>query len=301
MEHRKIKGVIVPLLTPFDARGELDTGALRRLVDFLVARGVKGLFPGGTTGEGPLLSFEERRQLAEATVEAAAGRLPVIVHTGAITTRETLALTRHAQEIGAQAAGVIPPYFYRLSEEALFCHFQQIAAQTPDFPIYLYNNPSVTGNGLSMALVARLVERCPNIVGLKDSSGSLDTLSAGRAWRSGSFNTASGPDGLILAGAAIGLDACVSGNANVVPELVVALHDAATSGDLATARALQMTLNRVRAILGDGADLSLFKGVLARRGLPTGPVRAPLLQAPEQRVTECWQALAALGLALSPV
>ncbi len=301
MNNPKIKGVIVPLLTPFDAQGQVDAPAVKRLVDFLIARGVAGLFPGGTTGEGPLLTAQERRRLAETAVRAADGRAPVIVHTGAITTREAVELTCHARDIGAQAAALIPPYYYRYPDEAIFRHYAQVAEQAPDFPIYLYNNPHVTGAALSMALVAALVERFPNIAGLKDSSDSLDILAASLSWRGGAFNAASGNDGLLLGALAMGVDACVSGNANVVPELVVALYGAAARGDLETARALQAKLNRVRAILRDGADLSLFKGILTQRGLPLGAVRSPLLPASEAEITERWRALTALGLELTPV
>jgi 4-hydroxy-tetrahydrodipicolinate synthase len=296
-----IKGVIVPMLTPFDARGALDADATRRLVDYLIARGVKGLFPVGTTGEMPLLTVEERCRMAEMVVTAASGRIPVIIHTGSATTRQTIELTRHAQAIGANAAAMIPPYYYHYDDEAIFQHFAHVAEQTPDFSLYLYDNPAVTGNTITLDVIRRLVDRCPNIVGLKDSSGSLATLAASRQLRGGDFNTATGPDGLILAGAAMGIDACVSGNANVVPELVVALHAAATHGDLPRARELQATLDAVRAILRDGADLSLFKGVLAQRGLAVGTVRAPLMQAADTTITTCWQALTALNLELSPV
>lgn len=297
----KIKGVIVALLTPFDARGALDPDATWRLVDYLIARGVKGLFAVGTTGEMPLLTVEERCQMAASVVEAAARRVPVVIQTGSAATRQTIELTRHAQAIGADAAAIIPPYYYHYDDEALFQYFAQVAEQTPDFPIYLYNNPAVTCNTVTLSVLRRLIERYPNIAGLKDSSGTLATLAASRQLRDGSFNTATGADGLILAGAAMGIDACVSGNANVVPELVVALHAAATQGDLPRARELQATLDAVRAILGDGADLSLFKGVLARRGLAVGAVRAPLVQAPDATISACWQALTALNLDLSPV
>lgn len=295
-----IKGVIVPPITPFDEQGQISSGSIRRLVDFLVERGIHGLFPGGTTGEGPLLAMSERRQLAEAFVEATDGRIPVIVHTGAITTADTLELTRHAQVIGAQAAAILPPYFYHHTDEALLCHFDRVAMHVPDFPIYLYNNPSVAGNSISLKVATSLVESCPNIVGMKDSSSSLETLFALSSLRNGDFNTASGNDGQILMGIAMGFDACVSGNANVVPELVVALYHAAAEGNLELARELQRKVDAVRRILEDGADLSLFKGILAQRGLAVGAVRAPLLQAPEAVITQRWHALNALGLDLAP-
>ncbi len=226
--------------------------------------------------------------------------MPVIVHTGAITTAATLELTRHAQICGAQAAAIIPPFFYHHSDEALMGHFERIATQVPDFPLYLYNNPAVAGNNISLKLATRLIERCPNIVGMKDSSSSLETLFALSSLRNGDFNTASGNDGQILMGIAMGFDACVSGNANVVPDLVVALYNAALEGNLESARELQRKVDSVRRILEDGADLSLFKGILTQRGLAVGAVRAPLLQAPEAVITQRWHALNALGLDLAP-
>jgi len=297
----KIKGVIVPMVTPFDNQGNVDCAATTKLVNYLIECGVKGLYPAGTTGEGPLLTFSERYLLAETVVEAVDGRIPVIVHTGTPTTAETVELTQHAQKIGAQAAAIIPPYFFGHSNEALFKHYETVAIQVPDFPIYLYNNPGVGNNNqISFDLVSRLVESCPNIVGIKDSSGSLEMLTRLTYKFKGRFNTANGGDGQILMGAASGIDACVSGNANVVPELVVALQQAATAGDLPLARKLQQQMDQVRDLLGDGRDLSLFKGMLTRRGLAVGAVRAPLLQAPEAIIEQRWQALNALGLELIP-
>ena len=292
----RIKGVIVPLLTPFDHRGALDHGATEGLVQFLIERGIKGLLPCGTTGEGPLLLAEERRALAETVVRAANGRVPVIIHTGAITTREAIELTQHAQACGATGAALVTPFYFHFSDEALFRHFSQVCEAVPDFPIYLYNNPAVTGNYISAELVARLVEARPNIVGMKDSGGQLENLFRCVTLRDGTFNTASGNDGDLLAAMALGMDACVSGTANFIPELVTALFEAASSGDLDRARPLQQRLNTVRDILEDGRDLSLFKAVLGQRGLPVGAVRAPLLLAPEDVVRRKWIELQALDL-----
>jgi 4-hydroxy-tetrahydrodipicolinate synthase len=297
----KIQGVIAPMLTPFDSSGQIDADGTERLVEFLVSKGIAGLFPLGTTGEGPLLSPEERQQMAEWVVRFAAGRTAVIIHTGTITTSETIALTRHAREIGADAAAVVPPYFYRLSDTALYDHFAAVARAVPDFPIYLYNNPGVTPNILTTDLVFRLADAFPNILGLKDSSGSLATLFASASLQGGAFNTASGPDGLILAAQAIGVDACVSGNANYVPELVISIYEAGRRGDFETGRTLQATLDQVREIVGDGADLSLFKAMCARRGVPVGDVRAPLLKASAEKIEACWQALSSAGVILSSV
>lgn len=290
----RVQGVVVPLLTPYDGRGDFDAVKLRPLVDFLIERGVHGFFPGGSTGEGPLLSNDERRACCEAVVEAAAGRVPVIMQTGATTTVETLALTRHARESGAAAAALIAPYYYTHADETLIRHFCTVADAVPDFPIYLYNYPAVSSNSLSPALAAAVAERCPNVVGIKDSSGVLGNLVAYSRLRSGRFNTFSGSDGQALAALAVGADGCVSGNANVVPEIVVALYAAAAAGDLAAARRMQARLDRARQIMGDGGHLALFKGLLAHRGVELGDVRAPLPPAGPALIEERWAALEAL-------
>lgn len=290
MKRLKIEGVIVPLLTPL-REDKLDHDATAALIEHVIRHGVRGLFPLGTTGEGPLFTLAERKQFAEWVVQSADGRIPVIIHSGTITTAETIDLSRHARDAGADAVAVVPPYFFHLPDEAIYAHFAAVAMAVPDFPIYLYNNPGVTPNQLTTDLVIRLASAFPNIIGLKDSSGSLATLFASRGLQDGAFNTASGPDGLILAGQAIGLDACVSGNANIVPELVVALLNAAKAGDLEQGRSLQARLDEVRRIVGDGADLSLYKAVCARRGIPVGDVRAPLARASAQQISACWEQL----------
>jgi 4-hydroxy-tetrahydrodipicolinate synthase len=297
----KIQGVIVPFLTPFNGRGDVDLPAVRPLVDFLIERGVAGLFPGGTTGEGPLLTARERRQLAEAVVEAAGGRVPVIVHVGAISTPETAELAHQAQAAGADAVAIVAPYYYSYGDEALFRHFERVAAQVPDLPVYLYHNPFVGRSCLTVALFTRLVAEVPNVAGVKDSSSNLELVRAGIHLRGGGLNIISGDDGLVLAAMAIGADACVSGNSNVVPELVVALARAAAGGDLPRARQLQAKLDAVRTVLADGSDLSLFKGVLELRGVPAGKVRGPMLQVTEGKIRECWKALGTLDLDLVPV
>lgn len=109
-----VHGVICAMVTPFDAKGCVDFGATRQLVDFLLSHGVDALVPGGTTGEGMLLNLEERKALCEVVVEHVAGRAPVIVHTGCITTVDTIHLTSHAKSVGATAAAIITPYFYTL-------------------------------------------------------------------------------------------------------------------------------------------------------------------------------------------
>lgn len=294
----KIKGVIVPILTLYHPTDGVDRSAMGVLINYLIERGVHALFPGGTTGEGPLLSLKERMRLAEITVEAARDRVPVIVHTGAITTADTITLTRHAQSTGAQAAAIIPPFFYHHTDEGLIRHYETIAEQVPGFPLYLYNYPAVSNNTLTVDLVIELARRIPSLVGMKDSGGGLELLSACASIRDGQFNTASGSDRQILNAFQAGFDACVSGNANIIPELVVSLYHAAQVRDWATAKILQAKVDAVRHIMQDGSQLSLYKAILTRRGLSGGEARPPLLQAEEAQTAKCWKALVNLDIGI---
>lgn len=293
------RGVICPTVTPLKPKGDINPEMIGPLVDFLIGKGVAGIYPLGSTGEGPLFTTEERKAVAAATVEAVDGRVPVIVHTGAMTTAETIALTRHAQIIGADAASVITPWYFLHGEEALEAHYRAVFEAVSGFPVWLYNLPRFANNNLSAALVTRLAREYENCVGLKDSSGDLLTMCAVNHLQGGRFNTAIGPDNLILAGLALGLDCSVSGNSNHFPEIVVAIHEAFRAGDLAAAQTLQKQLKAASDVIGSAGWLTAVKGVLAARGLPVGGVRPPMLRASDEAIRACIAQLRALKVDLS--
>ena len=292
-----LRGVIPPIFTPFTYGGEaVDSDALGAHAGWLLEKGVHGLMPCGTTGEGPLLSSEERMQVLGVVLDVAAGRVPVVAHIGAATTAETVALALDAVDRGAAALSVVCPYYYRLPPPALVDHFVTVARAVSQAPVYLYNIPQLTGNALASALASEIVARAPNVVGIKDSAGNLQALKEYGTVDGGRFQVICGSDGLILPALRQGAVGCVSGNANVFPELVVGLFESYRLGQEARAEQLQATLDRVRSIMLDGRSIGLMKRMLEWRGPRAGSVRPPLPEVEDAAVRAAAQKLGDLGL-----
>ena len=291
-----IRGVICPIVTPFDAEDRIDYASLRQVVDFLLSRGVDGLMVGGTTGEGMLLSVDERKALCEAVVEHVAGRVPVMAHTGCMSTRDTVELARHAAAVGATAASVIVPYFFSLDDDSLFDHFVSVAGAVPDLPIFLYTFPGNARNDVSPALLSRLLRAAPNLVGIKSSNPDLVRLREYVEVGGEGFLVFCGVDGLMLPGLALGAKAQVSGNSNVFPETFRALYEAFMVGDMERARSWQGLVNRMRAVFRDGVTPAYFKAGLRLRGVPAGRVRPPLRELSPEELAEVERQLRALEL-----
>jgi dihydrodipicolinate synthase/N-acetylneuraminate lyase len=280
----KIQGVICPMTTPFKNDGQIDYPAVRQLVEFLVTHGVDWLMPAGTTGEGPLLSLEERKALAECVLQQSAGRTPVIVHTGCLATADTIELTRHAQAAGAMAASAITPYYYTFDDDALFNHFLSVARSVPGFPISMYSFPGNAKNAISLSLFQRLRGAVDNLVAIKLTDVDLvrfqEYVEAGGA----GFSPLSGVDGLALAALSVGSVGQVTGNANAFPEFFRALFDAFSAGNMEEARRQQKMINRIRAILKDAPVY--FKAALALRGIEGGRMRPPMRElTPDERLS----------------
>jgi 4-hydroxy-tetrahydrodipicolinate synthase len=265
------------MVTPFSDDGEaIPEQRLAAYCEFLIARGVAGLFAFGTTGEWPLLSEEERSRGARALVRLAAGKVPVIVHAGAHGTAQAVRLARTAREAGAAAASLISPPFYPLDEEALLAHFAAVARAVPDLPVFLYNLPEYAGNDITPGLLLRVARRADNVIGLKYSGDSLERFAGYRRAMGPDFSLFGGNDSLALRALEAGADGLVSGNASARPELLVGLHERFRQGDRAAAAEKQRQLDAFIAGREGSSELSFFKALLALRGVPVGDVRPPL-------------------------
>jgi dihydrodipicolinate synthase/N-acetylneuraminate lyase len=274
--HR-FAGVFAAMVTPFSDDGaSLSEERLRAYCGFLVARGVSGLFAFGTTGEWPLLSEQERARGARVLVEAAAGRVPVIVHAGAHSTDLAARLAAGAREAGADAVSVLSPPFFPLDDAALFEHFTAVARAVPGFPVFLYNIPEYAGNDISPDLLLRVASGADNVIGLKYSGDSLDRLRNYRRVMGGGFRIFNGNDSLALAALRQGADGLVSGNASCRPELLTGLEAAFREGRVEDAAGRQRDLDAFIAARDASCELSTFKALCALRGVPVGDVRPPL-------------------------
>src|ERR687888_985965 len=210
-------GVLPALVTPFTDDGDaIDTHALAKIVDRLVGAGVGGLVPGGSTGEFTTLTHAERREVVELTVAAAAGRVPVVAGTGALSTRETVELSVHAERAGAAAVMIVPPFYDALSWRELLAHYTAVADAIA-IPIMYYNLPSATGVKLTPAQLAELPVSC-----LKDTGG--DAVAATELIQTNGPTLLNGWDTLTFAALATGVRAVIWGAASILPEQCVRLH-----------------------------------------------------------------------------
>jgi dihydrodipicolinate synthase/N-acetylneuraminate lyase len=269
-------GVAPACATPLEGDGtRVNLAVVPDLVAFLLARGVAGLFVGGTTGEGILLSNQQRKSLHEAVVDAVAGRVPVLLHIGANNTAESLNLAQHGREIGASALVAMTPYFFEMSDDALFDYFHTVAMVAPRTPFMVYDIPHMAVNGISVALLQRLVARVPNFAGIKCSRPDmqiirqqLDALPHGLIYLVGNERVA-------LGALALGATGLISGLSTAVPEPFCQLTSQFAAGQLSEARHTQQRINQMLDQLPAGARLGAIKTILQERGVPVGSVMPP--------------------------
>jgi len=290
----ELKGIYVPNVTPFDRHGGIDVHALAGLVDFWLGAGVSGLVVNASTGEGPLISRQEKRDLVEFVRERVGGRGAVIAGTGAIGTRETIELTRDARDAGAEAALVATPFFFRPTEEEIFQHFASLVASV-DLPVILYNVPKFTGYSVSPELVDRISRECSSLIGMKDSSGSPGAMAENIRLFWDRISVLSGAADMTLPTLSMGGKGAILAVANYAPEICVALHEAATGNDLAEAGRLQMRLSYVNKVLvREHSQIAAVKAAMRARGLDAGVPRRPLRPLPAEEERAVIEALKVL-------
>lgn len=270
----KPNGIIPAIITPFKDNQSIDEVGLRFLVQRFIQQGVHGIFCLGTNGEFHMLTREDKIKVANIIVDEVAGKIPVYVGTGGISTDETIHLTREMQNIGVDAISVITPYLLTFTQDELLHHYQLVASST-SLPVVLYNIPNNTGNALHPKTVAKL-SQIPNIVGIKDSSGRLDVILQYLDAVDEDFSVLAGTDSLILSTLMAGGKGAVAATANLVPQLVVSIYENWKVGNIEAAQKAQDELRPLRHSFQLGTIPSALKEAMNMSGLPAGPARFPV-------------------------
>ena len=269
-----ITGSIVAIVTPMNEDGSLDFPRLRSLIDFHVAEGTDGIVMVGTTGESPTVDVDEHCELIRVAVEHAAGRIPVIAGTGANSTREAVELARFAQKAGAVAHLSVVPYYNKPTQEGLYGHFRTIA-EAVELPLILYNVPGRTVADLANDTTLRLAE-LPNIIGIKDATGSIDRACDLIERAPKDFALYSGDDMTAAAFILFGGHGTISVTANVAPRAMHEMCAAALAGDAVRTREINARLLALHRDLFCEANPIPVKWAVAQMGLIESGIRLPL-------------------------
>ena len=277
MNNPAIKGIITPIITPMNPDESVNLPELRNQIERQIAGGVHGIFCFGTNGEGYILSTQEKEEILEATIDQVKGRVPVYAGTGCISTRDTIYMSRRAQELGADVLSIITPSFAAASQKELYDHYCEVAKHV-DLPIVLYNIPPRTGNKLLPETVAKRARDVDVIQGAKDSSGDLENLKAyirltqdvGKP-----FSVLAGNDGAILTCLKEGGAGGIAGRANLYPKSLASIYNSFVAGDIAQAEKLQDAVATLQRVFRFGNPNTVIKKAVAMLGYPVGDCRRP--------------------------
>lgn len=273
-----MEGIITPIVTPFnrDAQQSINYQASEDLINYLIEHGVKGIFILGSNGEFHVIDEDEKIEFTKFVVKVVNHRVPVYVGCGACSTRATIRLAQAAQTAGADALSVITPYFLKPTNDNLYAHYKEIA-ESVNIPIMLYNIPKATGCPLQPELVERLAD-IPNIMGIKDSSGDVESLTAfARIAKEKGIDLLVGSDSKISFAYQLGASGAVAGTSNVIVDTIVGLDKALRANDLKTAEKLQKDIDVLRGVLSLGTVPSVMKRATELAGIAEiGPARKPV-------------------------
>ncbi len=280
----EIKGIIAAMQTAMHEDGSIHEEELRRQIDRQINAGVDAVFCLGTNGEFYIMSMEEKIRVMEIFVDQVGGRVPVYAGTGCIGTKETIALSKKAEEIGVDVLSVITPYFAAVSQEELYQHFAAVA-ESVSLPVVMYNIPARTGAALAPSTVGRLAKEFSNIAGVKDSSGNFNNiLQYIQAAEGTDFSVLSGNDALILWTLLAGGQGGITAIANILPTVMVSIYQYYLKGDMENAKKAQNSIAQIRDCFKYGNPNSVVKCATNLMGQPVGPCRKPFGILPQEAV-----------------
>lgn len=276
MTNEKFKGIIPAFYACYDEAGEVSGERTKALSLYLLEKGVKGLYVGGSSGECIYQNLEERKATLEYVAESVGGKLTLIAHVGAPSTRESVELAKYAEELGYDALSAIPPIYFKLPESSIYRYWNDIM-EASSLPFIIYNIPQTTGYNLSLNLFAKLIEN-KKVIGVKNSSMPALDIERFKAAGGEEFIVFNGPDEQYVSGRLIGADSGIGGTYAAMPELYLKAEEYVSTGNFAKARSIQKDINDLIIALcsTNGNMYSVIKETLKLRGVDCGSVRAPL-------------------------
>lgn len=291
-----LAGAYTALATPF-RNGAVDLEAMAAFTEFQIADGIAGVVPCGTTGESPTLSASEARDIIATVVRVAKGRVPVIAGTGTNATAETIARTKAAKEVGADAAMVVMPYYNKPTQRGLIAHVRAVHDAT-DLPLVLYNVPTRGTGDLAAESVVEIAKTCPRVIALKEATGNILRAQSVVAALGDRITVLCGDDALTVGMMAVGAKGVISVTSNVLPGAVQAVVRRFLDGDLAGALSLHQKLLAVHDVMFLETNPGPVKGALAAMGKLAPEVRLPLAWPTDATVEKVVAALRAYGVAV---
>ena len=286
-------GALTAIVTPF-RDGRVDENALKGLIRFGIDNGISGFVPCGSTGESPTLSHEEHNRVVEITVKEVAGQVKVIAGTGSNSTEEAISLTRHAKTVGADGALLVSPYYNKPTQEGLYQHFKTIA-EAVDIPIVLYNIQGRTGVNIENSTVQKL-SLVPNIVGVKEASGSILQMSEVIRLCGPNFDVLSGDDQMTFPLMALGGKGVISVVTNIVPDKMSAMVAAMLNGDIEKARSMHFEVYELCQAMFFETNPIPIKAALALMGKIAPEYRLPLCPLSDDNMAKLKAVLGKYGI-----
>lgn len=276
MDLQKFKGIFPAFYACYDEEGNVSEERTVALSQHLYEKGVQGLYVGGSSGECIYQSLEERKKTLKYVSDVLRGKLTLIAHVGAPSTRDSVILAKYAEELGYDALSAIPPIYFVLPEDSIQAYWTEMIEAT-QLPFIIYNIPQTTGYELSLDLLKKMKEH-PQVIGVKNSSMPVLDIERFRAAAGEDFIIFNGPDEQYISGRLIGADGGIGGTYGVMPELYLKAEEYVTSNDFEKARNIQKDINDIIIQLTsqDGHMYAVIKAVLKLQGVDVGSVRKPL-------------------------
>ncbi|HEM2809307.1 TPA: dihydrodipicolinate synthase family protein [Streptococcus suis] len=274
----KYHGIIPAFYACYDEAGEISSERVKALVQYFIDKGVQGLYVNGSSGECIYQSVADRKQILEAVMEVAKGKLTIINHVACNNLKDSVELARHSEELGVDAIAAIPPIYFRLPEYSIAAYWNGISAAAPNTDFIIYNIPQLAGVSLTPSLYKEMLKN-PRVVGVKNSSMPVQDIDTFVTLGGEDYVVFNGPDEQFLGGRLMGAKGGIGGTYGAMPELFLRLNQLIADKDLETARQLQATINTIigKLVSGHGHMYAVIKEVIRiNDGLDIGSVREPL-------------------------